>query len=109
MPQICRVECEGKLDRGVFVESLFFGLFLDLFLLSLLTSVLCLSVDGGAELDKGVFALLGNGKNPAKTGAVAVSASGYDPGIYVCVDSCVCVCERERERVCVCVRERVCV
>lgn len=40
-----------------------------------------LSVDGGAEADKGIFALLGNGKNPAKTGAVLVSASGYDPGL----------------------------
>ena len=30
--------------------------------------------------DKGVFALLGNGKNPAKTGAVKVTASAYDPG-----------------------------
>jgi len=40
-----------------------------------------LAVDGGAEVDKGIFALLGNGKNPSKTGAVVVTASGYDPGL----------------------------
>ena len=40
-----------------------------------------LAVNGGVETDKGVFALLGNGKNPSKTGAVVVRASGYDPGL----------------------------
>jgi hypothetical protein len=40
-----------------------------------------LVVDGGVEAERGVFALLGNGKNPGKTGAVVVSASGYDPGL----------------------------
>ena len=45
----------------------------------------CLSsqimLESDAEADKGVFALLGNGKNPAKTGAVEVRASGYDPAM----------------------------
>jgi hypothetical protein len=36
---------------------------------------------GGPAPERGVFALLGNGRNPGKTGAVAVSASGYDPGM----------------------------
>jgi hypothetical protein len=40
-----------------------------------------LIVHGGVEAERGVFALLGNGKNPGKTGAVTVSASGYDPGL----------------------------
>ena len=45
----------------------------------------CLSsqimLESDAEADKGVFALLGNGKNPAKTGAVEVRASAYDPSM----------------------------